>query len=145
MHKTIIGIDPGKSGAIAIIYPDGCIVTHKMDESEIVDILGRTKWKEEDCACYLEQVHAMPGQGVTSMFSFGNSYGFTRGVLQALEIPTELVRPQVWQKGLGGLKGIQGTARKRLLKAHAARLFPDLKPTLKTCDALLIARWGKQQ
>lgn len=142
--KVIIGIDPGKSGAFAFFWEDSSIQVYKMDEQDFVDEVSSLCVEADyKIKAYLEEVHAMPGQGVTSMFSFGNSYGFIRGALQALEIPTELVRPTIWQKELSGLRGLQGAPRKRKLKEHAARLFPAQKPTLVTCDALLIARYGK--
>ena len=138
----IIAIDPGKSGAMAIKSGEE-IEAIGMDEDNYIDHLQN--FSQCDVICYLEEVHAMPGQGVTSMFTFGNNFGFLRGALRALDIPTVLVRPQVWQKGLSGLKGLKNNPRKRKLKEHASRLYPHLKPTLKTADALLILDYAARQ
>jgi hypothetical protein len=80
------------------------------------------------------------------MFNFGNGYGFIRGLLAANLIETHLVRPQTWQAGIPGLHGVkEKPARKRLLKEHAARLFPTAKITLSTADALCIADYARRQ
>ena len=89
----------------------------------------------------LERVHAMPGQGVTSMFSFGANYGYWRGVLQGLRIPFTEVHPRTWQKGLM-LGKVQGAERKRKLKQVASERYPDQKVTLKNADALLLLEVG---
>ena len=74
------------------------------------------------------------------MFNFGRNFGFLLGTLAGLYIRTELITPQKWQKalGLGTSKGMKPTEWKNKLKAEAPRLFPDIKVTLKTADALLI-------
>lgn len=156
MKKTIIGIDPGASGGIAVIYPDGCAVASNYNKGDLASYLHNLNVANENIACYLEDITPMPIGGFkkdknkevkmnySAQFNFGKSCGFVEGVLAGLQIPTELVRPQVWQKGLSGLKGLKGAERKRKLKEHAARIFPKQKPTLKTADALLIARYGKQ-
>lgn len=144
-NTSIIGIDPGKSGAIAIIYPNGDSFAWNFDsEFDTLELLRDIKKSENKLSCYMEEVGGFIGkkQPGSRMFSFGNNYGFLRGILMAEGISTELVRPQKWQKGLSGLSGLKDTQRKRALKEHACRLFPKLKPTLKTCDALLIARYG---
>lgn len=104
----------------------------------------------------LEEAHAGLLQGVMELvppfvagknipsstgFKLGRSCGFIEGVLRGLRIPLELVSPKKWQAGLQGLKGVTGAPRKRLLRDHACRLYPTLKPTLKTCDALLLAHF----
>jgi len=74
------------------------------------------------------------------MFNFGRNHGFTLGLLSALYIRTELITPQQWQKRLflGTSKGMSPVQWKNKLKAEAQRLYPDIKVTLKTADALLI-------
>lgn len=89
----------------------------------------------------LEKVHAMPGQGVTSMFTFGKGYGFLRGCLSSGGIPFDDVTPQAWQKALGCLtKG-----DKNVSKAKAQQLFPHLKITHATADALLIGEYLRRR
>lgn len=141
--RIIIGIDPGKSGGIAFIERSGIRAEKMPDDAGIVEILQVAQANGEVMAC-MELVGGFAGQAQpgSAMFKFGDGYGFIRGACQALGIPLELVRPQQWQKGLGGLQGVKGVERKRALKAHAARLFPTAKVTLSTCDALLIARWA---
>ena len=81
-------IDPGKGGAIAVIAPD-YIHTCQFSEERYKEILQGLNGN--DCVCALEQVNARPGQGVVSMFSFGQNYGFIQGLLTAYSIPFELV------------------------------------------------------
>ena len=92
---------------------------------------------------FLEKVHAMPGQGVTSMFTFGRNLGFLRGLLVGYGLPFEDVPPQTWQKGVG-VGGSYPTKahRKRAHKQLAEQLFPRTKITLADADALLIAEYG---
>lgn len=98
----------------------------------------------ESPVCVIESVHAMPGQGVTSMFTFGRGYGFLLGVLMSHSFKIVTVTPQRWQKelGLGKSEGDK-PAWKRKLKAKAEQLYPTAKVTLKTADALLMLECGK--
>ena len=84
---------------------------------------------------------AQPG---SAMFNFGEGFGFLRGVLMGLGIPLRMVRPQEWQKQLCLGAPADKSARKRALKSKAQELYPGLKPTLKTCDALLILDWANR-
>ena len=142
---NIIGIDPGKDGGLAIISSDRRYIQAfsftNLSEKEIYGLIVRETF--DPCRAFLEKVGAMRGQGVTSMFTFGQGYGFLRACLYATGTPFEDVPPQTWQKGvgLGGLKGDRPD-RKRQLKAGAERLFPQIKVTLSTADALLIAEYG---
>lgn len=148
MTHITIGIDPGKYGGIAILWLNGDVTAEKWTaEDEMIDVLIDivTNYSEACIRCYLEQVHAMPGQGVTSMFSFGRNFGFWIGAVSALQIPLRLVRPQEWQKGIAGRQRLSGTPLKRVLKAEAARRFPQVRVTNMTADALLIADWGRTQ
>lgn len=101
MYSVILGIDPGKSGALAAMY------MHDKNEIYRVQIIPFEEMAYRDllaeCAdsrviCCLEKVSAMPGQGVVSMFNFGHNLGFIEGLLQAFKIPYQVVRPQVWKK-----------------------------------------------
>ena len=98
--------------------------------------------------CCLEHVGARPGQGVTSMFSFGENFGFIQGLLTAYSIPFELVRPQKWKKEFSI------TADKNSSIAVCKRLFPDvsLLPTARCtkdndgiAEALLMAEYAKRR
>lgn len=96
-----IGIDPGKSGALAVIYTDENNAPFRIrvvpfDEGVYNQML--TTSIDDRIVCCLEKVGAMPGQGVVSMFNFGKNLGFIEGLLQAHEIPYQLVPPQTWKK-----------------------------------------------
>lgn len=139
--KLFIGIDPGQSGGIAFIPEDKAAWAVKMPETDTD--LFHTLWdlgKYEDRITFLERVHSMPGQGVSSSFTFGEGYGKLQMALTALQIPYERVTPQKWQKALGCLtKG-----DKNVSKAKAQELFPHLKITHAIADALLIAEYGRR-
>lgn len=95
-----IGIDPGKSGAMAVIF-DGMDETMLVpfDEAKYINVLQNLSGHHvKSC---LEHVTAMPKQGVTSMFNFGQNFGYIKGLLEAFQIPYELVRPQKWKKEFG--------------------------------------------
>ena len=146
--KTILAIDPGLSGGIAI-WGYGKTECFAMPETEgdLVDFIKSAKaaacMDVGELVCVLEQVGGFAGkaQPGSAMFRFGEHFGFLKGVIQTLEIRLELVRPQVWQKGFG-LGTASGCASKsdwkNKLKAEAQRRFPHLAVTLKTADALLI-------
>ena len=138
--RTVLGIDPGASGAIARIFDDGYITTCRMSETES-DIVGFLEGSPMDeYYAFIERVHSMPKQGVASSFKFGASYGFLRGILIALRIPFEEVSPQKWQKEMGCLT----RGDKNVSKARAQQLFPKEKIVHATADALLIAEYGRR-
>ena len=152
---VILGIDPGLSGAVALYVADtGALVVHDMPT---LDLARGGKAKREldavelarliDAAgpiahAYIEQVGAMPGQGVSSVFSFGKSYGLALGVLAANFIPHTLVPPQRWKRALG-VPAAKDGARARasqLLPAHAA-LWTRVKDDGRA-EAAMIALYG---
>lgn len=93
-----LGIDPGKDGALAIISESGVRLI-PFNEQNYAEALSGLRGHR--AICCLERVGAMPGQGVTSMFSFGENYGFIRGLLTASQIPYERVTPQKWKREFG--------------------------------------------
>ncbi len=136
--KAYIGCDPGKSGGIAIVTPNGAHA-YPMPETErdLWDLLLELRNNDWETEAVVEKVHAMPGQGVTSMFTFGQGYGALRMALIGAGIPFHDVTPQRWQKDMGCLtKG-----DKNVSKTKAQQLFPQLKITHKVADALLMAKW----
>ena len=141
----IIGVDPGKQGGLAWFQETMEAMKMPATETDLSDLLKHLKWARGSHA-YLEKVHAMPGQGVTSMFTFGQGYGFLRGCLIAHGIPFDDVTPQRWQKSfsLKRKKDEPPTAWKNRIKAKAQQLFPHLKVTLMTADALLICEYGRR-
>jgi crossover junction endodeoxyribonuclease RuvC len=138
---TTVGIDPGKSGGIAWIA-DGKPCVEKMPETlqDLWELL-RDIQGEGGCKAYLEAVHSSPQMGVKSSFTFGNGFGHLEMALTAAGIPFERVRPQKWQQVMGCLtKGDKNVSKRR-----AQELFPSMKVTHSTADALLIAAYGTQQ
>lgn len=96
----VMGIDPGATGAVAVIHPGGLYIDRfdKVGPVKVI-VLALEMYGRPDMV-WVEKVHAMPGQGVTSMFSFGTSYGKILGVLEYLQLPMALATPQEWQKWL---------------------------------------------
>ena len=145
----IIGIDPGANGGIATLGADGEVhQALKMPATphDIAEAIERNR-SGGGVFCYIENVGPMPKQGVSSTFKFGRGFGVLIGVLAALRVPHELVRPQVWQRTLAIPKRKRTeskTAFKNRLKQKAQQLFPQVKITHSVADALLIAEHGRR-
>jgi crossover junction endodeoxyribonuclease RuvC len=144
----IVAIDPGRTGAIAHLHDDGrfCCVHDTLSIGKVVDVghlanLLREWRAEAPTRVIVEQVGAMPGQGVTSMFSFGTSFGIILGVVGALRMPLELVRPNTWKRDMGLSKD------KEASRLKALQLFPDASDVLQRkkdearAEALLLGLW----
>lgn len=145
--KTIIGIDPGKNGGVARIT-DGKPCVGKMPDTLqdlwwLMESIAREHppiYRDLQCKAYIEAVHSSPQMGVKSAFTFGQVYGNLEMALTAAGIPFERVSPQKWQKSMGCLtKG-----DKNVSKRKAQELFPSIKITHATADALLIAEYGRR-
>lgn len=149
--SVFIGIDPGASGGLAVMWTEheGAWQVEASPmlatETDIADWLR--SW--ETGHALIEKVSAMPGQGVTSMFKFGQSYGTLRGILTALRIPWEEVRPQKWQAEFSLVfpksMGLTVTEKKNRHKAKAQQLFPSVKVTHAVADALLLASFCQRK
>lgn len=142
-----IGIDPGKDGAMAVITPD-TTMTFSFDAQGYRNVLDGLRGVAGNCRCCLERVGAMPGQGVTSMFKFGENFGFIQGLLTAYSIPYELVTPKKWKKEF------QITGDKNTSIAVCNRLFPDVslrrtdrckKDHDGMAEALLMAEYARRR
>ena len=151
----IIGIDPGISGSICF-FEDGKILDviemPTMNEgkknkrqvngaqiyNEITDRIN--KLRKQDVRVVVEQVSAMPGQGVTSMFNFGQSFGIIKGICSAMQLPLYFVRPTKWKKYFNLIKSEKDASRTR-----AIEIFPYFSSQLSKkkdsnkADAILIA------
>lgn len=144
MNITYIGIDPGATGAIAAIFPDGeCNVwDYPGDEVALADILTDIRMGR-DCRAVVEQQQAMPKQGVTSMFKLGLNFGAHLGALAALQIAVRTVRPAEWKKGYVPPKSDKGESL-----TVARRLFPTAPLTRKKdhgrAEALLLADYARK-
>lgn len=139
-----IGIDPGKSGGIAFANAKGtehfAFGLRDMSPHDIFEELTEFVMFNDVRHCYLEAVHSMPKQGVVSSFSFGQIYGILIGIVTAMSIPYTFIRPQEWQKHMQCRTG----GDKNVSKRRAQQLFPTLKITHQTADALLIAEYCRQ-
>ena len=154
MSHLFIGIDPGQSGALAMIGTDSYVHVLKDwpgDEIGAAAIVREIKMKadhnKDALLGAIERVHSMPKQGVASTFKFGTNYGIWRGILSAFEIPFYTVGVHQWQKGV-----IQKAQDKKPALAAAGRLFPSAElygprggGKDGRADALLIAHWCRKQ
>ena len=151
----IIGIDPGISGSICF-FEDGKVVDvidmptmieGKKNKKQVNgaqvynEILKRIKKIEsKDIRVIIEQVSAMPGQGVTSMFNFGQSFGILKGMCSAMQLPMYFVRPAKWKKYFNLINSQKDASRTR-----AIEIFPYFSSQLSRkkdsnkADAILIA------
>ena len=151
----IIGIDPGISGSICF-FKDGKIIDviemptmtegkknkKQVNGSQIYnEILKRiNKLEISDVRVIVEQVSAMPGQGVTSMFNFGQSFGILKGICSAMQLPIYFVRPAKWKKYFNLINSEKDASRTR-----AIEIFPyfssqlSKKKDANKADAILIA------
>ena len=143
-----LGIDPGKFGGIAIISQDlseAKGVRFPGDFVEAANIVREWRSKHNITLAAIEKVGAMPKQGVTSMFNFGQNFGAWQGILAALGIPFIFVTPHKWQKAMLDSGG--GTTKERSLNM-ARRFFPCVEMKYKAddgiADALHLARFVKQ-
>ena len=137
---TTIGIDPGKNGGIAWIT-DGKPCVEKMPETlqDLWELIFDIQFGR-DTKAFIESVSSSPQMGVKSAFTFGNGFGHLEMALTGAGVPFERVRPQAWQKTMGCMtKGDKNVSKRR-----AQELFPSVKLTHSTADALLIAEYGRR-
>jgi hypothetical protein len=148
--KAWIGIDPGQSGAVALLNVDGGALIEDFpgDLAAAAELIGEWASNFHIQAVALERVSAMPKQGVASTFKFGTNYGGWQGIVSALSLPLLLPTPQKWQKAIG-IVASDGPDTKSRSLAVARRLFPHLRGELKRkgdhgkSDALLLALFAK--
>ena len=150
----IIGIDPGISGSICF-FEDGKILDviempvmtegkknkKQVNGAQIYnEFLKRINKKDDEIRVVIEQVSAMPGQGVTSMFNFGQSFGILKGICSAMQLPMFFVRPAKWKKYFNLINSQKDASRTR-----AIEIFPYFSTQLSKkkdsnkADAILIA------
>ena len=151
----IIGIDPGLSGAIAIlehkkvlnifdmpVMSEGKKNKKQLNSALLVSLLRENIVKDQEAVVVVEQVNAMPGQGVTSMFNFGQTFGAIKGICAALELPIFFVRPSKWKKHFELINSSKDSSRTK-----AIEMYPKLsnqltkKKDVNKSDAILIARF----
>jgi len=138
-----VAIDPGKSGGICAFNEDHTLI-QKCPETikDMADLMKEIKSLSDDVFTIIELVHAFPGNGSVSSFKFGRNYGEWLGILASLEIPYVQVSPNKWMKHFGAMPK-EKKDRKNHIKHLAQQRFPDLKITLATSDAVLMALYAK--
>ena len=151
----IIGIDPGISGSICFldngkildviempIMTDGKKNKKQVNGSQVYNEISRRikQFEKNQIRVVIEHVSAMPGQGVTSMFNFGQSFGILKGICTAMQLPMYFVRPTKWKKYFNLLNSEKDASRTR-----AIEIFPYFSSQLSRkkdsnkADAILIA------
>ena len=149
----IIGIDPGITGAISIlenkkvieVYETPTMIDGKKNKrqvngAQITNIIKEIISNNKEVIVVVEQVNAMPGQGVTSMFNFGQSFGVIKGICSALSIPIYFVRPTKWKKHFNLIKTNKDASRTKVIE-----VYPEISGKLhrkkdsNRADAILIA------
>ena len=153
----IIGIDPGLSGGIAIlddlkifdlfdmpIMSEGKKNKNQLNSAQLVNIIKK-HIVSENTFVIVEQVSAMPGQGVTSMFNFGQTFGSIKGICAALHLPIFYVRPAKWKKHFELINASKDASRTKVIE-----MYPSISDRLRKkkdvnkADAILIARFFKE-
>ena len=151
----IIGIDPGLSGAIAVledikvislfempVMAEGKKNKRQLNSAQLVNLIKEKTNGDEEIAVIVEQVNAMPGQGVTSMFNFGQTFGAIKGVCAALGLPIFFVRPSKWKKHFELINSSKDASRTKVIE-----MYPSFskqlakKKDVNKSDAILIARF----
>ena len=150
----IIGIDPGLSGGIAIlddlkvfdffdmpIMSEGKKNENQLNSAQLVNIIKK-HIVSANTFVIVEQVSAMPGQGVTSMFNFGQTFGSIKGICAALNLPIFYVRPAKWKKHFELINSSKDASRTKVIE-----MYPSIsdrltrKKDVNKADAILIARY----
>ena len=151
----VFGIDPGLNGAIAIlqdkkvlsiidmpVMADGKKNKRQLNNAQLAEIIRKHISEDDEISVVVEQVNAMPGQGVTSMFNFGQTFGAIKGVCAALQLPIFFVRPSKWKKYFELINSSKDSSRTK-----AIEMYPYLsdqlakKKDVNKSDAILIARF----
>ena len=151
----IIGVDPGLSGAIAIlednkikelfdmpVMPDGKKNKRQLNSALLVKLIKDNIENLEKTVMVVEQVNAMPGQGVTSMFNFGQTFGAIKGICAALGLPIFFVRPAKWKKHFELINSSKDASRTKAIEMYpSASEQLSRKKDVNKSDSILIARF----
>ena len=151
----IFGIDPGISGAISVLENkkvievfdmptmiDGKKSKRQVNGAQVTNIIKEKLDENKEIIVVVEHVNAMPGQGVTSMFNFGQSFGVIKGISSALSLPIYFVRPTKWKKHFNLIKTNKDASRTKVIQ-----IYPEISSKLSRkkdsnkADAILIARF----
>ena len=154
----IFGIDPGVSGAICVLKEGKILEVYEMptmidgkknkrqvNGAEVTNIFLKDLNNEDKAKVVVEHVTAMPGQGVTSMFNFGQSFGVLKGICAALKLPIYFVRPVKWKKHFNLIKTNKDASRTKVIE-----IFPYIsskisrKKDSNKADSILIAKYFEE-
>lgn len=152
---NIVGVDPGITGGIAVLYGSGNITVVPMPViAKEIDFVALARWlnrqtPDREPAVFLERAQAFPKAGASGMFNYGASYWGTLAICATLRIPVTIVAPAKWHRAL--TQGDDDPKTKAIRACH--QLFPSVnlcwgrskKPHLGIVDALLIAEYGRRQ
>jgi len=149
----IVGIDPGINGAISIVENKKILDVHdtptmiegkknkrQINAAQVTHIIKEILGEKKEVVVVVEHVNAMPGQGVTSMFNFGQSFGVIKGICAALSLPIHFVRPTKWKKHFNLIKTNKDASRTKVIE-----IYPEISSKLhrkkdsNRADAILIA------
>jgi len=152
----IAGIDPGKTGALAITYPDGAVQVFDVPTIKLrgKEVPGWMDWQRSWSGAFdfagvnlivIEDVSARPGQGVTSMFTFGRTLGFVHALAVASGASVQTVSPAVWKAKLGLLNSSKGARREKAtsLYPRSVGLLGRVKDDGRA-EAILLAHYGRK-
>lgn len=156
LEMIIAGIDPGKTGALSILYPDDVVLTFDVP---LIGVKGKVKpaWTDWEATwasalefhtpdmVVIEDISARPGQGVTSMFTFGRTLGFAHAIAIRAKAPVHFVTPGVWKGKLGLLNSSKGASREkcRTLFPRFAHAVSRIKDDGRA-EAALLAYYGRR-
>ena len=154
----IFGVDPGVSGAICVLKEGKILEVYEMptmidgkknkrqvNGAEVANIFLKELHNEDKAKVVVEHVTAMPGQGVTSMFNFGQSFGVLKGICAALKLPIYFVRPVKWKKHFNLIKTNKDASRTKVIE-----IFPYIsskisrKKDSNKADSILIAKYFEE-
>ena len=148
---NLCAVDPGLSGGVAILHGGEVTARPLPIAGKDLDLVLLSQWLKDSSPglVIVEKVHSMPGQGVASMFKFGQGYGAILGISAALGIPCELVTPQAWKKTV-----LAGSAKdKDAAIEYCRRAFPQVsllpgprcrKPHDGLADALCLLEYARR-
>lgn len=145
--RTVIGIDPGKSGGVAIRHNDGKVTLWSMPDT-MLDFISEVSSVDspDNIVVILEKINGYMGNAIPASAAgvLMENYGYLQGACAALKLRMELVTPVEWQKPLNiGTKGKRTKSEwKNAIRTKICQRYPGLKPTLATADALAILDYG---
>ncbi len=151
----IIGIDPGISGAICILENkkireihdtptmiDGKKNKRQINGAQVANIIKNATDGDKEIVIVVEHVNAMPGQGVTSMFNFGQSFGVIKGICAALSLPIYFIRPSKWKKHFNLINTNKDASRTKAIELYPKNSNElSRKKDSNRADSILIARY----